>query len=58
MSVRAPNDFFPPLGFLSWVAGIGSLILGWRVRSSRYWIMGSLIMIVCEGLVSWNPGEA
>ncbi len=52
MVVRAPNDFFPPLGFLSWVTGIGALILGWRVRSARYWILGSLIMIVCEGLFS------
>ena len=52
MVVRAPNDFFPPLGFLSWVTGIGSLILGWRVKSARYWILGSLIMIVCEGLFS------
>src|SRR4028119_1085299 len=52
MVVRAPNDFFPPLGFLSWVTGIGSLILGWRAKSARYWILGSLIMIVCEGLFS------
>jgi hypothetical protein len=52
MVVRAPNDFFPLLGFLSWVTGIGSLILGWRVKSARYWILGSLIMIVCEGLFS------
>jgi hypothetical protein len=52
MSVRAPSDFFPPLGFLSWVTGLGSLILGWRVKSARYWILGSLLMIVGEGLVS------
>ena len=24
MAVRGPDDFFPPLGFLSWVAGAGS----------------------------------
>ena len=52
MTVRAPNDFFPPLGFLSWVSGIGSLILGWHVKSARYWILGSLLMLVCEGLFS------
>lgn len=52
MSVRAPHDFFPPLGFLSWVMGAGSLILGWRVKAARYWILGSLLMIVAEGLVS------
>jgi hypothetical protein len=52
MSVRAPSDFFPPLGFLSWITGIGALTLGWPVKSARYWILFSLIMIVCEGLVS------
>jgi hypothetical protein len=52
MAVRAPHDFFPPLGFLSWVTGAASLILGWRVKTARYWILGSLLMIVGEGLVS------
>ena len=52
MVVRAPNDFFPALGFLSWVTGAGALILGWRVKSARYWILFSLLMIVCEGLFS------
>jgi hypothetical protein len=52
MSVRAPSDFFPPLGLLSWVSGAGALILGWRVKSARYWILLSVLMIVCEGLFS------
>lgn len=52
MAVSSPGDFFPPLGFLSWLTGIGALVLAWRVRSARYWILISLIMIVCEGLVS------
>jgi Domain of unknown function (DUF1772) len=52
MAVSSPGDFFPTLGFLSWLAGIGSLILGWRVKSARYWILISLVMIVCEGLFS------
>lgn len=52
MAVSTPGDFFPTLGFLSWLAGIGALILGWRVKSARCWILVSLIMIVCEGLVS------
>lgn len=52
MKIRAPNDFFPPLGFISWVAGLGSLILGWRVKSARYWILASLLMIVAEGAFS------
>lgn len=52
MSVRAPNDFFPPLGFLSWVTGAGALILSWRVKSARWWILFSLVMIGSEGLFS------
>ena len=52
MSVRAPKHFFPPLGFLCWVTGAGAVILSWRVKSARYWIVFSLLMIVAEGLVS------
>ena len=52
MAVSGPSDFFPPLGFLSWLTGAGSLVLGWRVRPARYWILGSLVMIVGEGLFS------
>src|SRR5919112_150969 len=46
------SQYFPPLGILSWLTGIGSLVLNWRVKSARYWILASLIMIVCQGLIS------
>ena len=52
MKVRAPHDFYPPLGFFSWVMGAGSLLFGWRVRSARYWILASVAMIIAEGLFS------
>jgi hypothetical protein len=52
MSVSGPSDFFPPLGFLSWVLGAGALVLCWRVQAARWWILFSLLMIVCEGLAS------
>ncbi|MBX3011194.1 MAG: hypothetical protein KF832_06790 [Caldilineaceae bacterium] len=52
MSVRAPSDFFPPLGFLSWVTGIVSVLLSWRVPSARYWVLGSLLMLIGEGVAS------
>jgi hypothetical protein len=52
MSVSAPNDFFPPLGFLSWVLGAGALVLCWPVKAARWWILFSLAMIVCEGVAS------
>jgi hypothetical protein len=52
MSVSGPNDFFPPLGFLSWVLGAAALVLCWRVKAARWWILFSLVMIACEGVVS------
>ncbi|MEQ4204794.1 hypothetical protein ABN028_03295 [Actinopolymorpha sp. B17G11] len=52
MRVTAPNDFFPPLGFLSWITGVGAVVLAWRIRPARYWVAFSVLMIVCEGLFS------
>jgi hypothetical protein len=51
-TVRGPGDFFPPLGFASWITGIGSLILSWRIKPARYWVLASLVVIACEGLFS------
>lgn len=51
-TVRGPGDIFPPLGFATWITGIGALILAWRVKPARYWILGSLIVMVCEGVFS------
>ncbi len=52
MSVRAPHDFFPPLGLTIWVTGTLSLLLAWRVKSTRWWILASLLMIIGEGVAS------
>jgi len=52
MSVTGPADFFRPLGLLSWILGAGTLVLCWPVKSARWWIVISLVMIVCEGLAS------
>lgn len=46
MAIRGPADFFPPVGFLSLLLGLGSVILGWRVRSARYWLLGSVLAII------------
>jgi hypothetical protein len=45
MVVRGPRDFFQPVGTLAMLTGIGALILGWRVKSARYWVLGSVIVI-------------
>ena len=45
MVVSGPGDFFPVVGMLAILTGIGSVILSWRVPTARYWILGSLIII-------------
>jgi hypothetical protein len=53
MKVRGPGDFFPPVGMVAMLTGLGSLILGWRVKVARPWLLGStLIIFVGEFLVS------
>lgn len=51
-SVSGPSDFFPPLGFTTWVLGAATLLLCWRQRDARWWIMLSLAMMLCEGVAS------
>lgn len=52
MKVRTPHDFYPPLGFGSWLLGAASLVAAWPIRRARRWIVMSLAMIVAEGLFS------
>ena len=52
LSVSGPSDFFPPLGFATWVFGAGALVLSWPVKAARWWVAFSLAMIVCEGVAS------
>jgi hypothetical protein len=52
MRVRTPHDFYPPLGFCTWLLGGASLVAAWRIPSARRWIVASLAMIIAEGLFS------
>ncbi len=53
MAIRGPSDFFPPVGVFAMFTGIAFLILGWRVKSARYWILGSVsVVFVGEFLFS------
>ena len=52
MTIRAPSDFFPPLGFLTWVLVLRRSSLLGGSDQLRYWIALSVAMIVSEGLVS------
>ena len=52
MVVASPSTFFPPIGFASWVMGLGALIFSWRVKSARYWMLGSVLMMILLGMIS------
>lgn len=45
MVIAGPDDFFPIIGFLTLVSGIATLILTRKIKQSKYWIMGSLLVI-------------
>ncbi len=40
-----PADFFPPVGMLMLATGIGALILSWRVKHVRRWLLISVLII-------------
>lgn len=46
MAVRGPSDFFPPVGMLALITGLGSVVLSWRVESVRYWLLVSVALII------------
>ncbi|SFL36089.1 hypothetical protein SAMN04487943_101158 [Gracilibacillus orientalis] len=52
MAVASPHTYFPPLGMASISTGILAVILSWKVKPARYWILLSMLMIVLEGATS------
>jgi uncharacterized membrane protein len=46
MVVKGPHDFFPPVGMGILILGILTTLLGWHVKAARYWILGSVIIII------------
>ncbi|WP_244445005.1 hypothetical protein [Oceanobacillus jeddahense] len=61
MEVASPHTYFPPLGAASILTGIIGLILIWKIKSVRYWMLFSILMIVLEGATSmvfeWSRNE-
>jgi uncharacterized membrane protein len=43
---RRPSDYFAPLGVVCVLTGVGALLCGWRVTSMRYWVVGSVVLLV------------
>ncbi|MEB9507361.1 hypothetical protein P4J13_25885 [Bacillus anthracis] len=52
MEVASPHTYFPPLGFLSILTGVLAVILSWKVKPARKWILLSLLAIILEGAAS------
>ncbi|MFG6147508.1 hypothetical protein [Halobacillus sp. B23F22_1] len=52
MAVAAPNTYFPPLGFFSILTGIAAVVLAWRYKRVKWWVLASMLMIVLEGAAS------
>ena len=52
MSVTGPSDYFRPFGMASVLLGVLAVLAGWRISSARWWVVASLLMILCEGVSS------
>src|SRR5262249_38260042 len=45
MSVRGPSDFFPPVGMLTLITGLASVILAWGVKPARFWLLAGVAIV-------------
>ena len=52
MSVTGPAQYFRPFGMISVLFGLATMILTWRVKPARWWIVAGVLMILCEGISS------
>ncbi|MER6827544.1 hypothetical protein ABT352_16305 [Streptosporangium sp. NPDC000563] len=44
--VSGPADFFPPMGAVTVIASVATLILVWPIRDTRLWAGGSLLSLL------------
>jgi hypothetical protein len=53
MAVRAPGNFFRPVGQALTLLALASVIAAWRVKAARYWTLAALaILALGEFLIS------
>jgi hypothetical protein len=45
MAVRAPGDFFRPVGQVLTVLALASVIAAWRIKTARYWTLAALAIL-------------
>lgn len=51
LQVTNPGSYFPIIGMLVMGTGIITIILTWRVKTIRYWILSSLIIFILGNFV-------
>lgn len=37
---------------MSWLTGLGALIMSWKVKPARYWILASILIMILLGITS------
>jgi hypothetical protein len=52
MTVTGPAQYFRPFGMASVLLGGVAVLASWRIPSVRWWVVASLLMILCEGVSS------
>ncbi|MFD1152034.1 DUF1772 domain-containing protein [Saccharothrix hoggarensis] len=45
-AITGPADLFPPMGALTVALAVATLVLLWRVRSARWWLVAGLASLV------------
>ena len=51
-SVTDPAQYFRPFGMASVILGVIAALASWRIRPVRWWVVASVLMILCEGVSS------
>jgi hypothetical protein len=47
MVAGSPSDFFPPLGLTVIATGAAAVLLTWRRRDVRWWMVGAAVVYLC-----------
>jgi hypothetical protein len=51
-AVNSPKLSFRPMGLVCWITGAAGLVLAWRARAVRWWLVGSGAAIGADGVWS------
>jgi hypothetical protein len=46
MVSAGPADFFRPIGMTMMLTGLVCIVLSWRIKSARYWLLASFVIIL------------